>query len=343
MHLIESDPALSKPITDNPSASNPGAGDWFVLIDATDVGAVPPAAARLSDNAAFKPLLITSGVYRLMWDVAKSDLGELVASARQRRPDNERPTVRKPARGSLCGLPQTRTHIVRRSDRASRLFPGRVRRTAKMAQRKQLCGRGCALPVPAGTGIQPGWVHAGDIARQRPARRVSLPGSPSPCRRQSSCSLSRSARGLHGPVRRRHSPRPEAGRGRRGRAGDLGHGEQPDAGPRTGRDRARGRRHRGVRRWIVCTDRRHRTRSCGRTLGRLVETGPRPPAISAFRYRLDTARSRSCFSRPCSRSLRWWRQRPAPRALLCSMPSTVPVRWFSAAAMWCCRCCRRRW
>ena len=75
MHLIESDPALSKPITDNPSAPNPGAGDWFVLIDATDVGAVLPAAARFTDNAAFKPLLITSGIYRLMWDVAKSDLG----------------------------------------------------------------------------------------------------------------------------------------------------------------------------------------------------------------------------------------------------------------------------
>jgi len=76
MHLIESDPALSKPITDNPSAANPGAGDWFVLIDTTDVGAVPHAAARLTNNAAFKPLLITSGVYRLMWDVAKSDLGK---------------------------------------------------------------------------------------------------------------------------------------------------------------------------------------------------------------------------------------------------------------------------
>ncbi len=75
MHLIESDPALSKPITDNPSATNPGAGDWFVLIDATDVGAVPAAAARLTNNAAFKPLLITSGVYRLMWDIAKSDIG----------------------------------------------------------------------------------------------------------------------------------------------------------------------------------------------------------------------------------------------------------------------------
>lgn len=74
MHLIESDPALSKPITDNPAAADPGAGDWFVLIDATDVGAVPTAAARLTNNAAFKPLLITSGVYKLMWDVAKSDI-----------------------------------------------------------------------------------------------------------------------------------------------------------------------------------------------------------------------------------------------------------------------------
>jgi hypothetical protein len=75
MHLIESDPALSKPITDDPSTPNPGAGDWFVLIDATDVNAVPPVAARFTDNAALKPLVITSGVYRLMWDVAKGDLG----------------------------------------------------------------------------------------------------------------------------------------------------------------------------------------------------------------------------------------------------------------------------
>ncbi|HZC95522.1 MAG TPA: hypothetical protein VE267_05195, partial [Bradyrhizobium sp.] len=40
MHLLESDPALSKPITDDPSAPNPGAGDWFLLIDATDVSTV---------------------------------------------------------------------------------------------------------------------------------------------------------------------------------------------------------------------------------------------------------------------------------------------------------------
>ena len=76
MHLIESDPALSKPITDDPSTPNPGAGDWFVLIDGTDVGPVSAVMPRFSGNAALKPLIISSGVYRLMWDVAKSDLGK---------------------------------------------------------------------------------------------------------------------------------------------------------------------------------------------------------------------------------------------------------------------------
>jgi hypothetical protein len=72
MHLIESDPELSKPLTGNPSASDPGAGDWFVLIDATEVNAVSTAiATRL---APFKSAVITTGSYRLMWDLAKSDL-----------------------------------------------------------------------------------------------------------------------------------------------------------------------------------------------------------------------------------------------------------------------------
>jgi hypothetical protein len=72
MHLIESDPVLSRPLTDKPSASNPGAGDWFALIDATDVNAVSTAiATRL---APFKSAVITTGSYRLMWDLTKSDL-----------------------------------------------------------------------------------------------------------------------------------------------------------------------------------------------------------------------------------------------------------------------------
>jgi hypothetical protein len=75
MHLLESDPALSKPITDGPSVANPGAGDWFALIDGTDVNAVKATlAARLGENSAFKSAVISSGVYTLMWDLAKSDL-----------------------------------------------------------------------------------------------------------------------------------------------------------------------------------------------------------------------------------------------------------------------------
>ena len=75
MHLIESDPALSKPITDDPAAPNPGAGDWYVLVDGTDVDAVAAAMPRVSGNIALKPLIVSSGVYRLMWDLAKSDIG----------------------------------------------------------------------------------------------------------------------------------------------------------------------------------------------------------------------------------------------------------------------------
>jgi hypothetical protein len=75
MHLIESDPALSRPITDDPPVSNPGSGDWFVLIDGTDVKAVSAAlAARLGNNAAVKPAVVSAGVYNLMWDLAKSDI-----------------------------------------------------------------------------------------------------------------------------------------------------------------------------------------------------------------------------------------------------------------------------
>jgi hypothetical protein len=75
MHLIENDPALSKPLTDQPSASNPGAGDWFALIDATDVSsAFAATAARLVNDARFKSAVISSGIYRLMWNLAKSEI-----------------------------------------------------------------------------------------------------------------------------------------------------------------------------------------------------------------------------------------------------------------------------
>jgi hypothetical protein len=76
MHLMESDPVLSKPLTDNPSGSDPGAGDWFVLIDGTNVNAISAViAARFAEAVAFKiSAVISTGIYHLMWDLARSDL-----------------------------------------------------------------------------------------------------------------------------------------------------------------------------------------------------------------------------------------------------------------------------
>jgi hypothetical protein len=71
MHLIESDPELSKNLTE-PDKPNPGAADWYVLIDGTDL----PAISTLIDTR-FKisgmPVVSTAS-YRLMWDLAKNEL-----------------------------------------------------------------------------------------------------------------------------------------------------------------------------------------------------------------------------------------------------------------------------
>jgi hypothetical protein len=76
MHLMESDPRLSKPLTDDPAAPNPAARDWYVMIDGTDVEAVASTMKGrfTAAIAAAKAELISEGTYRLMWDLAKSDL-----------------------------------------------------------------------------------------------------------------------------------------------------------------------------------------------------------------------------------------------------------------------------
>ena len=76
LHLIERDPGLSKPLTDDPEASNPGAGDWYVLIDGTDVEAVTATIDQRFDGGipAKSSTLISKGTYRLMWDLAKGDI-----------------------------------------------------------------------------------------------------------------------------------------------------------------------------------------------------------------------------------------------------------------------------
>ena len=75
MHLLESDPVLSGPTAEIPAAKA-GAGDWFVLIDGTDIGAITAAftARFAADVAAMRATRISSGTYDLMWDLARSDL-----------------------------------------------------------------------------------------------------------------------------------------------------------------------------------------------------------------------------------------------------------------------------
>ena len=76
MHLLESDAKLSGPTPEIPAAGNAGYGDWFVLIDGTNVNAITAMlAARFTGTSApDKCELVTSGIYDLMWDLAKSDI-----------------------------------------------------------------------------------------------------------------------------------------------------------------------------------------------------------------------------------------------------------------------------
>jgi len=75
MHLIESDAKLSGPTAEIPSASA-DAGDWYVLIDGTNVSAISTLlAASFTGTATPAPAKqISSGIYSLMWALAKSDL-----------------------------------------------------------------------------------------------------------------------------------------------------------------------------------------------------------------------------------------------------------------------------
>ena len=76
MHLIESDPGLSRPLTDTAETPSPGAGDWYVLIDGTNVDAVTAMIdARLEQTIVTKSAaLISKGTYQLMWDLAKGEI-----------------------------------------------------------------------------------------------------------------------------------------------------------------------------------------------------------------------------------------------------------------------------
>ena len=76
MHLIEGDAKLSGPTTEIPAAGGAGAADWIVLIDGTSTNAVSAVlASRFTGPAApAGASLVSTGVYQLMWDLAKSDI-----------------------------------------------------------------------------------------------------------------------------------------------------------------------------------------------------------------------------------------------------------------------------
>jgi hypothetical protein len=75
MHLIENDAALSGPTAGIPSASA-GSGDWFVLIDATDVRAAALAVPLplIDKDVGFRSAVISAGIYRLLWDISKGEI-----------------------------------------------------------------------------------------------------------------------------------------------------------------------------------------------------------------------------------------------------------------------------
>jgi hypothetical protein len=73
-HLIEADAALSNPKAD--AAARTAAGDWYVAVDGTDVDAVRAAAEPRFGAAPGAPGdLISFGTYRLLWDLAKTEIG----------------------------------------------------------------------------------------------------------------------------------------------------------------------------------------------------------------------------------------------------------------------------
>ena len=62
---------LGETLTD-PAGPNPGAADWYVLIDGTELSAVGELIQ--SRFASVGAPVITKGTYRLLWDLAKGEL-----------------------------------------------------------------------------------------------------------------------------------------------------------------------------------------------------------------------------------------------------------------------------
>ena len=74
MHLLESDPQLSRPLTENASTSDAGASDWFWLIDHTDANPTKFLFPRIKKCEPLIGAMVSTGSYRLLWDIAKTDI-----------------------------------------------------------------------------------------------------------------------------------------------------------------------------------------------------------------------------------------------------------------------------
>lgn len=74
MHLLESDPQLSRPLTANASTSDEDFGDWFWLIDHTDANPPKFMLPRMKKCEPLIGAVVATGSYRLLWDIAKADI-----------------------------------------------------------------------------------------------------------------------------------------------------------------------------------------------------------------------------------------------------------------------------
>ena len=74
VHLIESDPRLSVPLTESANAAE-GSADWYALIDATTTDALAPAIDALAPRGrAAGPSTVSTGLYRLLWDLSRAEM-----------------------------------------------------------------------------------------------------------------------------------------------------------------------------------------------------------------------------------------------------------------------------
>jgi hypothetical protein len=73
-HLREADPMLSNPPGE--ATRQPGSGDWYLVVEGTDADAVQQAGNQRFGSRAQLPQCepISFGSYRLLWDLAKSEL-----------------------------------------------------------------------------------------------------------------------------------------------------------------------------------------------------------------------------------------------------------------------------